>query len=361
MLPGAIAALAAAAIALGTVVIPGASGDAAAARNGAAVTPLPRRLSGTGLYVPGSTSEVRRGLITFTPQYPLWSDGATKRRWLYLPPGTAIDAANPNAWEFPRGTRLWKEFSMGAPVETRLIERLEDGSWRFSTYMWNEAGTDAELAPAGGVRHLKVETAPRGRYTIPGEADCRACHAGAAAPVLGVSALQLSPDRDPLAPNAEAMRPGDVDLLSLRSRGLLRNLPPGLLESPPRIAASSAETRAALGYLHANCGHCHNTVDSGAGVPVGIDLAHDVTGGTAGVTKKLLAMLDQPSRFKPAGRPAGVIVQPGNAEASMLAWRMRTRNPNTQMPPLGTDIIDDEGLALIERWINLNPRKELPP
>ena len=362
--PGAVIAIAAAAIALGAAVLPGALGEATAARSAGTIAPLPQRLSGTGLYVPGakgSTLEVRREHLSFSPQYPLWSDGATKRRWMSLPPGTAIDASNPNAWQFPRGTRFWKEFSMGRPVETRLIERLADGSWRFSTYVWNEAGTDAELAPAAGIRALPVASAPRGRYTIPGEADCRACHAGAAAPVLGVGALQLSPDRDPLAPHAEARQAGDVDLNTLVARGLLRKLPPDLLKQPPSIVAPSPEARAALGYMHANCAHCHNAVDSGAGVPVALDLAHDVLGGRAGVERNLQWMLDKPSKFTPAGQRTGLIVAPGNAGESVLASRMRSRNPMTQMPPLGTDIIDTEGLALIERWINLNPKKESSP
>ena len=84
-LPGIAVAFAAGAVVLGASVIPGAAGVAAAARNDAAsarIPPLPQRLSGTGLFVVGSTSEVRREHLTFTPQYPLWSDGATKRRWL---------------------------------------------------------------------------------------------------------------------------------------------------------------------------------------------------------------------------------------------------------------------------------------
>lgn len=341
---------------------PGAIRVADAARSNAAtpkIAPLPGRLSQTGLYAPASTTEIRGDLVQFTPQYPLWSDGATKRRWLSLPPGTAIDASNPNAWEFPRGTRFWKEFSMGRPVETRMIERLADGTWRFATYVWNEYGTDADLAPAWGLRALKVDMAPRGTYNIPGEADCRACHGGAAVPVLGVGALQLSPDRDPLAPHAEPMRPDDADLRVLAARGLLRNLPAKLLDEPPRIAASSPEARAALGYMHANCSHCHNAADSGAGVPVSLDLAHDVMGGQAGVERNLQWMLDKPSRFKIGGQP-GVIVASGNAEASVLTARMRSRNRFSQMPPLGTDIIDTEGLALIERWINLTTKKESP-
>ena len=63
----------------------------------------PRLLRDTGLYAPGSTTEVRATNLPFTPQYPLWSDGTSKRRWLYLPPGTFIDASRPDSWDFPRG------------------------------------------------------------------------------------------------------------------------------------------------------------------------------------------------------------------------------------------------------------------
>ncbi len=111
----------------------------------------PLRLQDTGLYRPG-TLEPGKGVHSYSPQYPLWSDGATKRRWIWLPPGTSIDAAQPDAWQFPPGTRLWKEFAMGRRIETRFIERRADGGWNYATYVWNEAGTEALLAPDAGVR-----------------------------------------------------------------------------------------------------------------------------------------------------------------------------------------------------------------
>ncbi|HEX2198374.1 MAG TPA: hypothetical protein VHG88_07120, partial [Burkholderiales bacterium] len=74
--------------------------------------PLPERLADTGLDAGQA--------LPFAPQYPLWSDGTAKRRWLYLPPGSAIDAARAGAWDFPAGTKAWKEFSYGARrIETR--------------------------------------------------------------------------------------------------------------------------------------------------------------------------------------------------------------------------------------------------
>src|SRR5262245_39533044 len=65
----------------------------------AAATELPKRLADTGLYRPGSTTQVQPENLPFSPQYPLWSDGATKRRWLHIPSGRAIDASRPDEWD----------------------------------------------------------------------------------------------------------------------------------------------------------------------------------------------------------------------------------------------------------------------
>jgi hypothetical protein len=325
---------------------------AAALPAAASESPLPQRLSETGLFEPGSTT-VRAGTIAFSPQYPLWSDGTGKRRWIQLPPGTSIDASKPDAWEFPIGTKLWKEFAFGRAIETRYIERLADGSWRFAAYVWNEQGTDAELAPPRGAV-LAVAPAPGGQYKVPGRFDCLACHDGGAVPVLGFSALQLSPDRDPLAPHADAKSPQFADLRNLVARGVIRNLPQRLLENPPRIAARSPTARAALGYLHGNCGHCHN--DSGALASVELSLLQQATAPGESAERTLKSLLGHSSRFRPHDGKAVQRVVAGSQEASVLAVRMKTDNPMARMPPLGVRLADEEGIALIERWI----RTDLP-
>ena len=210
---------------------------AAVAATAGPIEPLPQRLSATGLLVPGS-ARVAPGVIPFSPQYPLWSDGTRKRRWIQLPRGTSIDASRIDAWEFPVGTKVWKEFGYGRAIETRFIERVADGSWRFATYVWTEDGSDALLAPEDGTV-AAVQDAPGGRYPVPSRGDCVACHEGPAVPVLGFTALQLSTDRDPLAPHADPKRAGQAELKGLAARGVLRGLPPALLSAPPRIAASS--------------------------------------------------------------------------------------------------------------------------
>ncbi|MEX2151311.1 MAG: hypothetical protein WD793_13955 [Steroidobacteraceae bacterium] len=283
----------------------------------------PERLADTGLFEPGSADAVRSGLQSFTPQYPLWSDGATKRRWIELPAGAAFDGSRPAAWTFPAGTKFWKEFSVaGRRVETRLIERLPAGDWRFSTYVWNDAQTEAMLAPIAGIRALPL---PDGaRYTIPSEADCRTCHEGAAAPVLGFTALQLSPDRDPLAPHREPMSADHLELRTLVEAGRLINLPPELLEEPPRIRAPTLAGRAALGHLNANCGQCHADpkLMDGA-VPVELQLALDPTD-PAAVENIISTLIASQSRYRAAGAADAQQVVPGDATAGTLLARMRS-------------------------------------
>ena len=87
----------------------------------------------------------------FSPQYPLWSDGAAKSRWLHIPKGRFIDGSDPDVWKFPVGTKLWKEFAFGARAETRFIERTRSG-WQFATYVWNDDESEAVLAPEGGIK-----------------------------------------------------------------------------------------------------------------------------------------------------------------------------------------------------------------
>jgi mono/diheme cytochrome c family protein len=296
------------------------------------------------------------GALAFSPQYPLWSDGADKQRRIALPSGTSIDGTRPDAWDFPRGTRLWKTFShAGRPVETRFIERAANGQWLFATYVWRADGREADLAPQRGTV-LALPEAPGGRYTVPSRGDCVACHGGAAAPVLGLSALQLSPQRDANAVHGRARAVDEVDLPMLVERGLLQGLPTWLLAQPPRITAASPLERAALGALHGNCANCHHA--AGGQVPVRLNLMQRVADADASAAEVLRSLLDAHTRYS-ASDGATRAVAPGNPAASVLLQRMRARDGRTQMPPLGTEHVDGATLDLLTRWISEDlPRRQ---
>jgi mono/diheme cytochrome c family protein len=311
-----------------------------------AAHPAPPHLADTGLYADFGRRELAPGVEAFSPQYPLWTDGADKQRWIALPPGTAIDATEVDHWQFPVGTRLWKQFSFGRPVETRFMELQPDGSWLYATYHWLPDGSGAPLAPAAGLRAVAA-TAEGRHHDLPSIADCRLCHEGTRTPVLGFSALQLSSDRDPLAPHAAPHRDGELDLDALAGRGLIRGLDPRWLSAAPRIAARSPGERAALGYLHGNCGSCHNA--TGPLQRLGLRLDHPLADPANGPAPAIATAVGVPSRFALPG--AALRIAGGRPDQSVLARRLASVDPLTQMPPFGRHLADTEALSLIEAWI----------
>lgn len=308
----------------------------------------PLSLRDTGLYTDWDTKAVAASKVRFSPQYPLWTDGAIKTRWMELPAGTQIDASNPDAWQFPVGTRFWKEFRFARRAETRFIEHTAEG-WKYATYAWNDDETDATLAPERGIAR-SVVIRDNVRHAIPSRSDCKSCHEGSPARILGFSALQLSADRDPNAPHAEPLPKDAVTLRTLIARGLVRGLPAHLSKGAPRIAAKTPTARAALGYLHGNCSYCHTL--SGELANLKFSLQYPFASPPAGHPPAVTTTLGQISRYVPAAwEGAGERVVAGNPDRSVLAFRVASRNPVSQMPPVGTRIVDDEAVALIRRWI----------
>jgi hypothetical protein len=312
--------------------------------------PAPSDLGQTGLYSDYSAKTIDSRNMSYAPQYPLWSDGASKHRWIYLPPGASIDASDPDVWAFPVGTKAWKEFSLhGRKVETRLMEKIGDEQWRFASYAWNEDETKAVLAPSQGLRDV-AEIQSGLRHSIPSVLDCEVCHVNARTEILGFSALQLPRDRDPNTPHAEPVAAGGVDLEALIQRGLIRSFPAEWRDRPPRISLLRPRARAAIGYLHANCGNCHNP--SGSLDALNLLLRHPVA---PGVTEEpaIKTAVDKKGRFQIPGTSPGetFLIRPGDPNHSAVLYRMSTRDPLRQMPAMATKLTDAEAVDLIRGWI----------
>jgi hypothetical protein len=321
---------------------------------GAGAEAIPQHLSETGLYQPG-TLTVDPQNRPFSPQYPLWTDGAHKSRWIRLPQGTHIDARDIDGWVFPVGTRFWKEFAFnGRKAETRMIWRSSDAGWSFASYVWNEDQTDATLVAAEGARDVaEVANGNGRRHSIPSREDCRACHEnGTPSPVLGFTALQLSTDRDPAAPHAEPLAPEMLTVRTLIDDHLLDidRTHPELATRAPRIPGD-AKTRAALGYLSANCGHCHNEQSSVATVRFPLRMPAYAT--DAQLDEVIKALVARTTKWDlPQSTPGTTsLISPGAPDHSALFMRMRSRRPSSQMPPLGTVMPDQTAMDLISAWI----------
>lgn len=314
----------------------------------------PATLQDTGLYLPGQPGVVDPANRPFSPQYPLWTDGAAKSRWIHLPAGAVIDATNVDDWDYPVGTRFWKEFRFsGRKVETRLLWKAAPGRWVAASYVWNDAQTEATLAPGDGVP-FAVEVSPGKWHEVPAAADCQACHGAGRMRPIGFNALQLSTDRDPAAIHGGPAAEGSLTLATLVGERLLSPARMDLVESPPRIRASEPLTRTVLGYLSTNCGTCHNGGhDITADIP-SLRAADVMRDGDAAAR----ALLAHRTRWQVPGQPegAGLLIHPGDPASSTLLARMRSRRPSSQMPPMGTVLQDGEALAAVERWIAALPR-----
>src|SRR5450432_897047 len=63
----------------------------------------PATLFDTGLCLDHACTQISPDAYEYTPQFPLWADSATKRRWIYLPAGMQIDTNDMDHWVFPVG------------------------------------------------------------------------------------------------------------------------------------------------------------------------------------------------------------------------------------------------------------------
>jgi hypothetical protein len=289
---------------------------------------VPDRLSGTGLFSDLATEALGPGIFPYAPRFELWSDGAVKRRWIRLPPGSQIDTEQMDDWRFPEGTQLWKEFTRdGVRVETRLLQKVGPApdDWVAVAYLWDDTGSDAYAVPEG------IINAHGTTHDVPTAADCMGCHGGRRSRVLGFSAIQLS----------HAGPPGGLDLQELTRRGLLSAPPPGDFEVP-----GDENTRAALGYLHANCSHCHNPDEARAEGPRCFEPR-----GPFDFSLRVgeLGSVERTATYRTA---IGKVVRRGSPMHSELFLRVRERDPDVPtMPPLGTEVVDADGVALLRAWI----------
>lgn len=294
---------------------------------------MPRRLSEFGFFSDAAGQVPAPRVTPYRLNTPLYSDGAEKLRFVYLPAGAQARAADDGLLEFPVGTALIKTFAFehgGSRrlIETRLLLRRAEG-WVALPYLWNEEQTEATLAIAGA---RVAATTPSGRsisYRVPNKNQCKECHGleGAVVPI-GPKARNLS----------------RAWLVDFAARGHLDRVPASADRLPlwEHRHAATAEA-AARAYLDVNCAHCHRPGATASNS--GLDLRWEQADPQAlGIMKRPVA----------AGRgSAGLLfdVVPGNPGESILVRRMKSDEPGVAMPELGKSTVDAEGVEAVERWV----------
>ena len=312
----------------------------------------PKLLSEFGFFDDLLGQKPSAGVTPFEPVTPLFSDGATKLRFVYLPPGTAAEYDPVEAFAFPVGSALVKTFVFPADqrkpgedvrlVETRVMLRHEAG-WQAWAYVWNDEQTDAVLKIAGAKVEIATVaadgTAQAFTYSVPNKNQCKACHAfnGEIVP-LGPKARNL---------NGSFAYPGGVEnqLAHWIAAGILTGAPaPEAAPSVPdwRDAGAPLDQRARA-WLDVNCAHCHRA--EGPASNSGLFLTYGEQEPVKyGVLKRPVA----------AGKGSGdrqFDILPGDPDGSILPYRVESTEPGVMMPELGRHIADPEAVVLLRDWI----------
>ncbi len=329
---------------------------------------FPRKLSETGLFTSTKDYQPAKGVIPYSVNSQLWSDGAIKDRFIALPGDSQLEfdavtypqpaPGSTPGWRFPDGTVLVKTFALELEpgksesrrrIETRLLsvervggnEEYGDQVWTGYTYIWNDEQTDAELADSKGLdRVFQIREGGKVReqtWHFPSRAECTLCHTVSAKYALGVNTMQMNRDHDYGGVVAN-------QLATLNHIGLFKTPLPQSPEALPKLVDFRDTTQSldarARSYLQSNCAHCHRKWGGG------------------NAEFQLLSTLPLADLGIVNTRPnhgAFNLIDPrvlvtGEPDRSMLFHRM-TRLGLGRMPHIASNEIDRDAVELIREWI----------
>lgn len=297
---------------------------------------FPERLSQTGCVDAANPRRFAAGVIPFSVNSPLWSDGAAKQRGMALPDGKTITVKADGDFDLPIGTVLIKTFALGGKaVETRLFVRHEDGEWGGYTYEWNDDQRDAVLLQAA-----KTKTVGSQSWFFPSRTDCFVCHTEGAGRSLGPELGQLNGESVYPATNRQSNQLKTLEHIGVFAAPLGKPVDQLVkFADPSGTAPVEARARA---YLHSNCSGCHRPNGGAAWAPM--DFRHSVS----------FADTKTCNQESGIGATLGIdgakILVPGKPEQSLMSVRMH-RLDARRMPPLGRSIVDETGVKVIDDWI----------
>ncbi|HLJ86693.1 MAG TPA: SO2930 family diheme c-type cytochrome [Candidatus Angelobacter sp.] len=316
--------------------------------------PFPENLSSWHLFTGVKPKlQANQGVLPYDLNTPLFSDYASKYRFVWMPPGKSAQYREDGVFDFPIGTILAKTFAFPTTgsgnerlVETRLLVRGKAG-WVGLPYVWNREQTDAKLDLAADPVPISFVDASGKKneftYFIPNANECKQCHDNSRVMLpIGPKARNLNKDYPYTGGPSN-------QLVMWAKMGYLQGAPgPGLA---PKAAVwnetghSSLAARAQA-YLDNNCGHCHQP--GGTAGYTGVDLRSTASG------LRALGLCKSPNS---AGRVGGLTYDlvPGKPDESILVARMESTRPKEMMPQIGRSTVHQEGVALIREWVGSLP------
>ena len=290
--------------------------------------------------------------IPYKISNPLFSDYSYKFRFVHFPDEQPAKYSYEDIFYFPVGATIIKTFAYPVDersledgfylLETRLLIKNENG-WIPLSYIWNKDQTDAYLKYTGQTFNLswinKKGEERKVRYRAPNVNQCKTCH-------------EINKNIMPIGPKGRNMNinfiysSGEENQINYwKNQGYLSDVPekikpnPAIWDNNDQIIGNRARS-----YLDANCAHCHRRGGSASNSGFYLDLL-EKDSVTLGIFKTPVA----------AGRGSGgleYIIDPGNADKSILLYRMLSTDPGVMMPELSRSLRHDEAIPIIRDWIN---------
>jgi uncharacterized repeat protein (TIGR03806 family) len=311
----------------------------------------PLLLSRTGLFASLADLRPRRGLVPYTVNVPLWSDGAVKQRWM-APGRSPIAFAPEGEWTFPAGTIFVKHFDLPIDerdprvkrrLETRLLVVDGSGGGYGVTYKWRPDNRDADLLRDNQREDIVIKTAAGTRkqtWYYPSPTDCLTCHTAAAKFVLGVKTRQLNGSFTYPTTGVTDNQLRTWNHLGLFEPRVEESQIAGFRKLRPLDDATASLTDRARSYLDANCANCHRP---GNIIRATFDARFDTP-----LSRQEL--LDAPTVSDSLNLSDPRVIACGDVERSMMTQRMRRTDQN-RMPPLASAVPDRAALDVLDRWI----------
>ena len=304
-------------------------------------------------------------VIPFAPASSLFTDYAHKKRFVWMPEGLSASYDGDNkVLNLPVGAALIKTFyyenvqpsNTTRIIETRVMIRKATG-WIFAEYVWNEDQTEAFLDMAGSYTSISWkddnDVIKSTNYRIPTEVQCITCH----------KAKEVVNDIDQTVYIPIGIKPQNLNynynygmysknqLTKWQELGYLENN--FSLPSPENTVVDYNDTSKpisvrARSYVDINCSHCHQTDRHCDYRPM--RFAFNETGNSNGLAN--MGVCIPTSDMQDFPQALSKVVAPGNINKSMMYYRLNTTNESYRMPLHGRTIIHEEGIALIQEWIN---------
>jgi uncharacterized repeat protein (TIGR03806 family) len=292
--------------------------------------------------------EPNNRVIPYVPASTLFTDYALKKRFVWMPIGKkATYNGDGKVLELPVGSVLIKSFyyenvqpsNSTKILETRVMIRKSSG-WIFAEYVWNDEQTEAFLSMNGSttsISWMQDGSLKSTNYRIPSETECLTCHKKQNQPIpIGIKPqnLNVSYNYSSGAQN---------QLQKWISLGMLENNLPGTIVSTVDYhdVSKSIDLRF-RSYIDMNCAHCHAEGAHCDYRPMRLAFSETAL-------PINLGLCVEPEEFINASLIN--IITPGNKNKSMMHYRLSSTLESERMPLLGRTLVHQEGVALLEEWI----------